>query len=176
MEENKPSNVKVAINHGLLLGVALVLFSLLMYIIGIQLDSKVQWISYGIMIAGLFFGMKQWRDKYNDGFLTYGQAFSNGFLTTLFAGILTSIWVLIFFSVIAPEEINKMLEIAEEKMYESQPNLSDEEIETALKYSKMFMSPVWMAVWGFIGNLVAGTIISAIVAIFVKKEKAFFAE
>lgn len=176
MEENKPSNVKVAINHGLLLGVALVLFSLLMYIIGLPLDSKVQWISYGIMIAGLFYGIKLWRDKYNDGFLSYGQAFSNGFFTILFAGILTSVWVLLFFSVIAPGEIEKMMEIAEEKMYESQPNLSDAEIEMALSYSKMFMSPVWMAVWGFIGNLAAGTILSAIIAIFVKKEKSIFGE
>ncbi|MBE0637155.1 MAG: DUF4199 domain-containing protein [Bacteroidales bacterium] len=176
MEENKPSNVKVAINHGLLLGVALILFSLLLYVIGIPMDSKFQWLGYLVMVVGVVLGIKQWRDKYNDGFLTYGQAFSNGFLTILFAGILTSIWSLLFFSVIAPGEIDKMIEIAEEKMYESQPNLTDEQIEMALSYSKMFMSPVWLAVWGFIGNLVGGAIISAVVAIFMKKEKPIFEE
>jgi hypothetical protein len=179
MEENvsfngKPSNVKVAINNGLLLGVALVLFSLLMYVVGIPLDSKIQWTSYAIMIAGLVLGIKQWRDKYNGGFLAYGQAFSHGFLMTLFAGILTTIWVFLFFGVIAPGEIEKMMEAAEEKMYESQPNMSDEQIEMALKYSRMFMSPVWMAVWGFIGNVVVGAVLSAIIAIFMKKEKPLF--
>ncbi len=179
MEENvslngKPSSAKVAITNGLLLGVALVLFSLLMYVIGLPLDSKVQWISYVIMIAGLVLAIKQWRDKYNNGFLTYGQAFSNGFLTILFAGILSSIWVLLFFGVIAPGEIEKMMEIAEENMYESQPNMSDEQVEMALKYSRMFMSPVWMAIWGFVGNIVVGAVLSAIIAIFMKKEKPLF--
>jgi hypothetical protein len=181
MEENtimdqKPSNFKVALNHGLFLGVALVLFSLLMYVIGVAMDSKIQWISYVIMIAGLVLAIKQWRDKYNNGFLTYGQAFSNGFLTILVSGIISSIWILLFFGVIAPGEIEKMMEIAEENMYESQPNMSDEQIEMALKYSRMFMSPVWMAVWGFIGNIVVGAVLSAIIAIFMKKEKPIFEE
>jgi len=179
MEDNtlmdqKPSNFKVALNHGLLLGVALVLFSLLMYVVGVPMDSKVQWISYVIMIAGLVLGIQQWRENYNGGFLAYGQAFSHGFLMVLFVGIVTSIWVLLFFGVIAPGEIEKMMEAAEEKMYESQPNMSDEQIEMALKYSRMFMSPVWMAIWGFIGNIVVGTVLSAIIAIFMKKEKPLF--
>ena len=176
MDEPRPSSFKVAINHGLLLGGVLIVFSYLMYLFGVDFDSKLQWISYLIMIAGLFLGIKKWRDQYNNGFVSYGDAFKNGFFTMLIAGILTSVWVLLFFSIIAPEEIGKMMEMAEEKMYESQPDMTDDQIELAMKWSKMFMSPVWMAIWGFIGSIFAGVILSAIIAIFIKKEKPFFSE
>jgi len=174
--EGTKSNAQVALINGLLLGVALVLLSLLMYVIGIAHDSKLQYISYLIIIIGLVLSMKQWRDKYNDGFLTYGQAFSNGFLTILFASIITAIWMIIFFGLIAPGEIENMLRTAEDKMYETQPNMTEEQVEMALKWSKMFMTPAMMGIWGFIGNLIIGTILSAIVSIFMKKEKPIFAE
>lgn len=176
MEETKTSSFKVAINHGLMLGGVLIVFSYLMYLLGVDFDSKLQYFSYIIMIAGLFIGIKQWRDKYNNGFISYGDAFKNGFFTMLIAGILTSIWVLLFFTVVAPDEIGKMLEIAEEKMYESQPDMTDEQLDLAMKWTKMFMSPLWMAIWGFLGNIFAGLVLSAIIAIFIKKEKPFFAE
>ncbi|NCC74022.1 MAG: DUF4199 domain-containing protein [Sphingobacteriia bacterium] len=174
--EGTKSNAQVALINGLLLGVALVLFSLLMYVIGIAHDSKLQYISYLIIIIGLVLSIKQWRDKYNNGFLTYGQAFSNGFFTILFASIITAIWMIIFFGLIAPGEVENMLRAAEDKMYETQPNMTEEQVEMALKWSKMFMTPVMMGIWGFIGNLIIGTILSALVSIFMKKEKPVFAE
>lgn len=103
MTENRPSNVKVALNNGIILGAALILFSLLLYIIDVPYTSKASWISYLIIVIGAVLAIKQWRDKYNDGYLSYGGAFSNGFLTLLFAGILASVWTGIFFSVILRE-------------------------------------------------------------------------
>jgi hypothetical protein len=176
MTENRPSNAKVALNNGIILGTALILFSLLLYILDVPYTSKASWISYIIIVIGAVLAIKQWRDKYNDGYLSYGGAFSNGFLTLLFAGILASVWTGIFFSVIAPGEIDKIIEATEEQMYQRNPNMSDSDLEMAMSWTRMMMKPWLMAIWGILGNTIAGLIISLIVAIFMKKEKPLFEE
>jgi len=170
----KPSNVNVALINGLYLGAVLIVYSLVLYLLGTPRDNWLQYISYLIMIVGVVLALKQWRDKYNNGFLNYGQAFSNGFLTILFAGILTSVYIFVFFQFIAPEEIIKMAETAEEQMYQKNPNMSEADIEMAMKYAKMFMKPWLMSIMGLFFNALAGLIISAIVSIFMKKEDKQF--
>jgi len=44
-------------------------------------------------------------------------------------------------------------------------------LETALHYTEMFTSPVMITIWGFIANVIFGTILSLIIAIFAKREK-----
>jgi hypothetical protein len=172
----KPSNVQVALRNGLILGAVLIVFSLFLYVLGVSHDSKIQYLSFIILIIGAVMGIKQWRDKYNDGYLSYGQAFLNGFLTLLFSGIVASIWTLIFFGVIAPGELENILRATEEQMYEANPNLTDEQFDMAMRWTGMMMRPGWMAFWGLLANVFAGLIISLIVAIFMKKEKPFFEE
>ncbi len=176
MTENRPSNAKVALNNGIIVGAALIIYSLLLYILEVPYTSKASWVSYLILIIGAVLGIKQWRDKYNSGYVSYGGAFSNGFLTLLFAGILASVWTGIFFGVIAPGEIDKLIEAAEEQMYQRNPNMSDSDFEMAMSWTRIMMQPWLMAFWGILGNTIAGLIISLIVAIFMKKEKPLFEE
>ncbi len=170
----KSSNVNVALINGLYIGAVLIVFSLILYLLGTPRDNWLQYISYIIMLVGVVMAIKQWRDKYNNGFITYGQAFSNGFLTLLFAGILTSIYIFIFFQVIAPDEVTKMAQLAEEQMYERNPNISEADAEMGMKFAKMFMKPWLMAVMGLFFTALAGLVMSAIVAAFMKKENNQF--
>jgi len=170
MDEQKTSNVNVSLINGLYLGAALIVYSLILFLLGLPRDNWLQYLSYLLMIVGVVLAIKQWRDKYNNGFLSYGQAFSNGFLTLLFAGILTSIYIFLFFQFIAPGEVAKMAEMAEEKMLEQNPNITDDELAIAMKWTTMMMKPWLMALWGLLGTAIVGLIISSIVAIFMKKE------
>lgn len=54
--------------------------------------------------------------------------------------------------------------------------MSDSDLEMAMSWTRMMMKPWLMAIWGIIGNTIAGLIISLIVAIFMKKEKPLFEE
>jgi hypothetical protein len=174
MDEQKTTNVNVSLINGLYLGATLIVYSLVLFLLGLPRDNWLQYLSYLVMIVGVVLAIKQWRDKYNNGFLSYGQAFSNGFLTLLFAGILSSIYIFVFFQFIAPGEVAKMAEMAEEKMLEQNPNITDEELAVAMKWTTMMMKPWLMALWGLLGTAIVGLIISAIVAIFMKKEDKQF--
>jgi hypothetical protein len=172
--ENRPSNVKVALINGIYLGVALIFFNLILYVIGVDREHWIQYLSFLIMLIGVFLAQKNWRDKYNEGFLTYGQAFSNGFLTILFSSIITAIYSYVFFEFLAPAEHLAILETAEESIYDGNPNISDEEFEMAWKWTKMMTSTWMLAIWGILGGVFGGLIISAITSIFVKKEPQQF--
>ena len=173
--ENRPSNAKVALINGIYLGIALIFFSLILYIIGVDREHWLQYLSFLIMLIGVFMAQKNWRDKYNDGFLTYGQSFSNGFLTILFASVLTALYTYSFFEFLAPAEHLKILETAEESIYEQNPNISDEEFKVAWKWTSMMITPLALAVWSIVGGVFGGLVISAITSIFVKKEPQQFA-
>ncbi len=111
--------------------------------------SSLNYLTYLIIVIGMFLSMKQWRDKFNNGFITYGNAFKHGFYVILITGILTAIWTFVFYNYIAPGEVAKIIEATEENLYKSQPNMSEEQVEMALKWSKMFVSPKIMALTGF---------------------------
>jgi hypothetical protein len=173
MKENGSLNKQMALTNGSIIGVALIFYSLLLWVLNVDRENWVQYLSYLIMTVGVVLALKQYREK-NNGYLTYNQAFSNGFLTLLIATVLMAVYVLIFFGLIAPGEVDKMVEIAEEKMYESNPQLTDEQVNVAMGYAKMFMTPWAMAIIVLIFNTLASLLICAIVAAFMKKEKELF--
>lgn len=106
------------------------------------------------------------------GYLTYGGAFSHGFLVILFGIILSGIYTFIFFQFIAPGEIQVILDETEQKLYSQ--GMPDEQIEMAMKWTRMMTKPWAMAAWGIVVSTIVGLIVSAIVAIFMKKEPKEF--
>jgi len=173
MNENVPSNTKFAMNNGALIAIVLIFYSLLLWVLGVDRENWLQYFSYLFMLVGVVMAVKQYREK-NNGFLSYGKAFSNGFLTLLFAGIITSIYIFIFFQFIAPGEVGAMIDKAEEQMVERYPNFTDEQIAQTMNYTKMFMKPWIMAAMALFFNVIASLIIAAIVAAFMKKEEQQF--
>ena len=59
---------------------------------------------------------------------------------------------------------------AEENILKRSPNISDAELEMALKYTANFTTPVMMAVWAFVANVIVSVILSLIVSIFIKRD------
>ncbi len=168
--ENQKSTVNASIMYGLLLSIVLIVFSLLMYLLDVDHDSKIMWLSYLIMAGGLFWAMVSYRDKYSGGFLSYGSAFGVGFWTGLFASVLASAFTYFFVTMINPGMIEQILIETENNMLESNPNISDEELDMILSYTEKFTTPVMLTVIGFIANVFFATILSLIIAIFVKRE------
>lgn len=155
---------------GVYLGLALIAYSLLMFLLDIDRESPLMYISYVILAVGLFLAIISVRKKHLGGFIDYKGAFSAGFFAGLFASIIAGIFTFIYAGYIDPGLVEEILINAENQMIEQNPNMSDEQIETALSITEAMTSPLMMGVWGFIGNLLASTILSLIIAIFAKRE------
>ena len=170
MEENNKSVIMPSLMYGVYLGLTLIVYSLLLFLLDVDSESWLKWISYVIMAAGIFWAMISIRDKQLGGFMSYGKAFGSGFWTVLFASVITAIFTYFYVIYIDTGMIDEILLKAEESMLEGNPNMSDEQLDQALAMTEKFTSPVMISVWAFIANVIFGTILSLIIAIFAKRE------
>lgn len=164
----KPSLFKASLNYGLMLGGALVVYSLLLYVLGLIGKQSLSYVSFIFYIALMILGIKEYRDKQSGGFITYGNSFVIGFFIALIGGVISAIFTFILFK-FDPALVQSMLEKARQTMEEKQ-NMTEEQVELAMKMTENMMSPLWMMIWGVAASAFIGAIISLIVSIFMKKE------
>lgn len=165
---NKPSLFKASLNYGLMLGGALVLYSLLLYVLGMTGNQTLGYVSFVIYIILMILGIKEYRDKMSGGFISYGNSFVIGFLIALIGGLISAIFSFILFKFIDPALLQTTLDKARQSMEDKA--MTEEQIEMAMKWTQSMMSPIGMLISSFIGSAIFGAIISLIVSIFMKKE------
>ncbi|MCX6271774.1 MAG: DUF4199 domain-containing protein [Bacteroidetes bacterium] len=171
METNQPSVIKHSLNYGAILGAIVVLYSLLLYGLDAMMNQALGYISFILLLGGIIYGIKQYRDKLNNGFISFGTGFKTGFFMIIVSGLIGSVYTFLFFQFFDPGMIQQMLKHSEEQLVHKYPNMDDAQIQQMLKYSAMFMKPWSMAIFGFFMNVIVGGILSLIVAAVMKKEE-----
>ena len=115
MEEKQKSAFMPSLMPGIYLGFVLIIYSLLMFLLDVDRESYINYFSWIILAAGLFWSTISFRDKQLDGYIEYGKAFSVGFYTGLFASILTGIFLYIYVQHIDLGMLDEILRNAEEQ-------------------------------------------------------------
>ncbi|NVN95741.1 MAG: DUF4199 domain-containing protein [Bacteroidetes bacterium] len=161
-----------AMTYGIMVGFAMIVYSVILYAFDLSMNKALSWVSYILLITAMYIGSTKYRTSYTDtGYLPYGKAFLSNFLIGLFASILMLIWTYIFLKFIDKGMINQILEKTQEGMLESNPNMTQEQMDMAMKYTKIFMRPEIMAIVGLLSTAFFSVILSLIIAFFVKKEE-----
>lgn len=163
----KPSMSQTTLTWGVITGFAGVVYSLILYFAGLILNKPAGYVGIIISIAGIYLGIKAYRDQSLDGYISYGRALGTGVLISLYASIITIVYSILLYTVIDPELINKSLEMSREQM--AGRSMSEEQIEKGLEFSKKFFVPFIVVGVFFVGNFI-GFIISLIVSAFLKKD------
>jgi hypothetical protein len=166
--EEKSTFWKSSLMHGLMVGLAVVIYSVLLYVLDLNLVSALNYVVYVIFIAGFILGTKAYRDNNLNGSISYGKAFGYSMIILLVAALIHTIYSYLMVTVIDPDIIDKMIALGEEKMLEQ--GMTDEQIEMAQSIQTKFMNPAFMMITGFLGQVIFGTIIALITSAFVKKE------
>ncbi|MFC2137175.1 DUF4199 domain-containing protein [Bacteroidota bacterium] len=166
--ENKPNIYKSAMNYGAIVGFALVIYSVLMYMLDLSTNRTMGNLSFIILLAGIIFGIKNYRDKVNDGIIAYTKSLGLGILITVFAGIISTFYSYIQMTIIDPELPAKIMEIAEEAMLDR--GMTEEQVEMQMQMTAKMMKPLSLSIIGILSFAFYGTILSLIVSIFMKKE------
>jgi hypothetical protein len=136
-------------------------------------DSPMKWVSYIIFFLGLMMGTLQYRNKANGGFLSFGEGYKTGFLITLVISVLSTLYFFIYLQM-HPDFITKMLEISKTKMINK--GLTQDQIDMSMSYAKKFTSAPIMVVFGFVGNIIVGAILSLLSAGITAKAKPLIEE
>ena len=166
--ENKPSTFIITLGYGVIIALALIVFSLILYLLGLDKTPGLMYLSYVLLLLGIILVQLNYRNKYQGGFMEYGKAFTIGMLSSLFVSIIVAIYTFIFFKYIDPGAMEEAMVMAEQKMIDR--GMSDMEVEQGMAMAEKFQSVGFYTAMALIGNFIVGIILSLITSIFVKKE------
>ncbi len=164
-----------ALKWGGIAGVASCVITLLTYNLGFMEigddgqppSTWLQLIASIVLYAGLLYlGMKAYRDVDNHGELTFGRAvvWSLGFGAVL--GLVSAVFALLFYNVLAPDLLNDMLE-GQMVMIEEQGG-SEEQIEMTESVMGTMFNPWVMSLTGLISAIITSLIVGMLVALTLK--------
>ena len=123
-----------------------------------------------ITIVGLVYGMREIRESSADNSLGYGRAVGIGALMTLFSGIFGAVFHLLYGLVINPQ-FHELAYQAQIQAMEAK-GIKAAQIESMEGMMRFFTGPVWFAVANLFGTPLFGTLLSLIIAIFLKRAPA----
>lgn len=174
MEIQNADSKKFIINYGLLLGIISLILGVIIYVTNSYLDPS--WIysviSIAIPIIIITLGIKAYKTA-NGGYLGLGEAIKVGLGIAVIGGIITAIWTLLLMTVIEPEYMNNLMEAQREKVLETNPSMTEAQMDQAMAITSKFSSP-WIAMaMNIVWSLFAGLIISLISGLVMKKENPY---
>jgi hypothetical protein len=164
--ETKPSISSIGLRYGLIVGVIASVYTLILYMAGLGNNTPLGLLGLVILIAGIVMAHNAYKAQGN-GFMSIGQGIGIGMILSIVSGIISSLVTYLYVAFIDDSAIRERTDQAMLDM-ESQ-GLSDEQIDQAMKYTEMFTSPIMILVWGIVGSIIMGFIISLIISLFTKK-------
>jgi hypothetical protein len=166
--EQKVNVWKANLTNGLILALAGITYSLVMYFLDLSLNKTQGYVFMLIQIALLFYLLKSYRDNFLHGQITYGQSVGAGVIINLYYAVMMAIFSYILYAVIDPGLVAKQLALAEEAMVKR--GTPQEAIDAGMAFTAKIMKPGIMAISSVFFTMIWGTILSLIVSIFVRKE------
>ena len=91
-----------------------------------------------------------------------------------FASVILAFYTFIFVTFINPEYLENILKVAEQEILNSDPEISDENLDMALSMPQKMLQPQWMITLSVLGGTFMGFFYSLIISFFVKKEDSNF--
>jgi len=179
MEQNSSTIWKSSLIYGLYLALISILISViiwagdLMQSFGIWGSAIIGLISIVITFVLLIVFTKLYRNKVLGGFISYGHAFKFGVLVVVFATIISSLYNLLFHTVIDPGYTENLMAVMQQKTisYMEQVGAPESQIDkTVEKFSDI--PTVWETIkQGLLIGVISGVILSLISAAIVKKKE-----
>jgi Protein of unknown function (DUF4199) len=166
--EQKVNPWKLNLTNGLILGLVGVVYSLLMYFLGLSLNKTQGYVFMIIQIALLYFLLKSYRDNYMHGQITFGQSVGASVIICLYYAVIMAVFTYILYTFIDTGLTAKQMALAEETLVKK--GMPQATIDTAMSMQAKFMKPGIMAIFVIFGSMLWGVILSLIISIFVKKE------
>jgi len=168
--ENKPNILKRAMNYGAIVGFASIIYTVILYITDMLFNRGLSMISILILIIGIFYGTKVFRDKANEGFISYGQALTSGVLIAFFSAIITAFFSYLLYVAIDPDLIEKSFQFMEEKFIE-QGKLTEDQIEMFMEKARERSNPLKNSLMSIPISTFIGFLVSLITSAILKKEQ-----
>ena len=169
MEKKNPSILLNALNWGLIIGFASIVYSVILYMLNLTFNQALGYAGVIIIIAGLAIAMKNYRDNVLGGVMSFGKAFGFGMLIVIVAALLGAIFAYLLYAVIDKGLSERMLEFTSDKMLKR--GVPEAQLDVILERAAKFQKPLPIAITGLISSILGGVVLSLIIAAIFKKEE-----
>lgn len=176
---------KRVMNYGAILGLIIVLVKIFLYLLDVQPTGVKSNLFLGFLYIALYTGIlisigRHYKEKFTDGYLSYGHTLRLLTFVIFFGAIIVSFWEFILIKYIDPELPARIMEETRINLEEFmlRNNADEERIDQTLRMlegevepptiGSFFTSILWRTFLGFI--------LSLILAIFIRREKPIFEE
>ncbi|MBN2779224.1 MAG: DUF4199 domain-containing protein [Bacteroidales bacterium] len=167
---------KIILTYGALISLPMILMSVIAFVFDITENKAFGWISMIVFIATIVLVQKMYRDGYCEGFVSYGKLFGGTLLMVIVASLIMFFYTFVFYKLIAPEQIDKLLEIARVNLYE-QEGMTSAQINQSYEYmTKYIFTPVSLSLTALLSTFGQGLVFSLITGIFLKRKADGFTE
>lgn len=169
--EDQTTTTRTALKWGVIIGIVNILYSTAIMVSGQIGNQTLGYAVYLIIGVGIYLALNDFK-KENLGFMSFGQGLGLGTMMSAILGIISGFYSFAYMKFIDSSIPDQILKNAEREM--EKKGLPDDQIEQAMEYSKMFMSPGVMFVAGVFFTVILGFILSLIISAIMKKDKPVF--
>lgn len=171
MEVKKASPSQPALKWALINLITSIVITYAFQFLDLDPNSSLKYLSFLPFLAFLFLTQKEYKDQLG-GYLTYGEGFLSGFLYAIFTGVFIAIFTYVYYTILSPDMVNKIVDASQKKMTED-GKLTQDQIDTALSMTRKYFA-VFAVVGVVFIYILFGTIVSLISAAVFKNERSPF--
>jgi energy-converting hydrogenase Eha subunit A len=172
-----PSNVSITPTGnkwGLIQGLIGVVLSLIFFMTGMMDMSGTKSnlipniVSYGAVIATLYMALKAHKEEDLGGYLSLGRAVKMGAYIGLIAGVLSAIFLFVYFKFIQTDFLNTITETAISKAEEK--GQDPDEVRKGMEMVSWMFSPGFFSIIGLLTSVFMNVIFALILGLIMKKD------
>jgi hypothetical protein len=163
--EEKLTVKQVGIKYGIYLALVSILYTLILQILGLAAKQALGYVGIIFVIIALVLAHRDY--KRSNEYMSYGQGLGISMIIVAISSVLSSIFSYIYIKFVD----DSMLEvIREQSMIQlEERGMSDAQIEQAMEMQANFTTPEMILVFGILGGIFFGFIVSLIVTAITKK-------
>lgn len=159
--------MKLYVTYGFLISLGGAILTMAMFALGFHTDNiaagqKWNWLGIAIALAGIAFGMREYRREVGQGVMSYGRGVATGLFISLWSALFSAIFTIIYFTVINPGFSEAMVQFQMAEM--ERKGMPPAQIDQAEGMIRAFSSAPAITVIGAIMGIVMGLVLSLILA------------
>lgn len=171
MEVKKASPSQPALKWALINLIASIVITYAFQFLNVDQSTSVKYLSFLPFIIFLLLTQNEFKAQLG-GYMTYGNGFLSGFLYAIFTGIFIAIFTYVYYSILSPEMVDKIMQSSRAQM-EARGNMTQEQIDTGMGIATKYFA-VFATVGIVFSYAIFGAIVSLISAAIFKNERSPF--
>jgi hypothetical protein len=168
LRENKKLKARYVLNQGTSMGLVLAAVYYFAHVANIMDSFFHNVLAWAVYIGFIHVSIRRYRDRFQDGLLSYGQGVWIGTRMGILSGIIVGAYLFLYMKVINPAYLDEMIIQMQEASLEM--GMTEEEVARMDELYALTANPITMIASGIFSTGLSAFILSLIISIFQRRK------